>query len=115
MTQFGRLARASGDDVLERLFFSLNEDCAWHRSWSKSLLLTAVRDTPESSPAIQRWIEIWVPRVSRAIAAFHPVFDEMLPGGSAPFAPVLGEIEQFCQGYRDSILRTGDLQPGGSR
>ena len=28
MTQFGRLARAAGDDVLGRMFFSLNEDCA---------------------------------------------------------------------------------------
>jgi toluene monooxygenase system protein E len=28
MTQFGRSARAAGDDVSDRLFFSLNEDCA---------------------------------------------------------------------------------------
>jgi hypothetical protein len=33
MTQFGRLARAVGDDVLDRIFFSLNEDCTWHRAW----------------------------------------------------------------------------------
>ena len=77
MTQFGRLARAGGDDVLDRMFFSLNEDCAWHRAWSGSLLLTAIRDTPASIPAVERWIETWVPRVSRAIAAFHPIFDEM--------------------------------------
>ena len=38
-----------------------------------------------------------MPRVSRAIAAFHPIFDEMLPGGEARFATVLGEIEQFGQ------------------
>ena len=46
MTQFGRFARAAGDDVLDRIFFSLNEDCAWHRAWSGSLMLTAIRDTP---------------------------------------------------------------------
>ena len=42
-----------------------------------------------------------MPRVSRAIAAFHPIFDEMLPGWAVHFAPVLSEIEQFCQGYRE--------------
>ena len=115
MTQFGRLARAAGDDVLDRMFFSLNEDCAWHRAWSGSLLLTAIRDTPESIPAVERWIEIWVPRVSRAIAAFHPIFDEMLPGGGVRFATVLDDIEQFCQAYRESLFGPRDLLPGESR
>ena len=115
MTQFGRLARAAGDDVLDRMFFSLNEDCGWHRAWSGSLLLTAIRDTPESIPAVERWIETWVPRVSRAIAAFHPIFDEMLPGGGVRFATVLGEIEQFCQGYRESLFGPRDLLPGESK
>ncbi len=115
MTQFGRLARAGGDDVLDRMFFSLNEDCAWHRAWSGSLLLTAIRDTPASIPAVERWIETWVPRVSRAIAAFHPIFDEMLPGGEARFATVLGEIEQFGQRYRESLFGRRDLLPEESR
>lgn len=114
MTQFGRLARATGDDALERMFFSLNEDCVWHRAWSGSLLLAATRDTPESIPPVERWIEIWVPRVSRAIAAFQPIFDEMLPGGGVRFAPVLGEIEQFCQAYRESLFDPRDLLPGES-
>ena len=81
MTHFGRLARAAGDDVLDRMFFSLNEDCAWHRAWSESLLLTAIRDTPESAPAVERWIENWAPRVSRAVSALQPIFDEMSQGG----------------------------------
>jgi toluene monooxygenase system protein E len=70
ITQFGRLARAAGDDVLDRIFFSLNEDCAWHRAWSGSLMLTAIRDTPESAPVIEGWIENWAPRVSRAVARY---------------------------------------------
>jgi hypothetical protein len=93
MTQFGRLARAAGDDALERMFFSLNEDCAWHRVWSGPLLRTA----------------------SRAIAAFHPIFDEMLPGGGVRFAPMLSEIEQFCQGYQESLFGLRDLLPGESK
>jgi len=115
MTQFGRLARAAGDDVLDRMFFSLKEDCAWHRAWSESLMLTAIRDTPPSTPAVERWIEIWVPRVSRAIAAFHPIFEEMLPGEGVRFATVLDDIEQFCQDYRESLFGPRDLLPGESK
>ncbi len=97
------------------MFFSLNEDCAWHRVWSGSLLRTAIGDTPESIPAVERWIETWVPRVSRAIAAFYPIFDEMLPGGGVRFAPMLSEIEQFCQGYQESLFGLRDLLPGESK
>ena len=112
MTQFGRLARKAGDDVLDRLFFSLNEDCAWHRSWSESLIVSAIRDTPESAPAVKRWIETWVPRVSRAISALQPIFDEMLQGEAGRFATVLNEIEQFGQHYRETLFDRRDLSPG---
>jgi len=112
MTQFGRLARTAGDDVLERLFFSLNEDCAWHRSWSESLIVSAIRDTPESAPSVKRWIETWVPRVSRAISALQPIFDEMVQGGAGRFASVLNEIEQFGQHYRETLFDRRDLSTG---
>jgi hypothetical protein len=111
MTHFGRLARAAGDDVLDRMFFSLNEDCAWHRAWSESLLLNAIRDTPESAAAVERWIENWAPRVSRAVSAFRPIFDEMPPGGVERFATVLSEIEQFGQRYRGALFGRRDLPP----
>jgi hypothetical protein len=57
MTQFRRLARAAGDDVLDRILFSLNEKFAWHCASSRSLILTAIRDTSESAPMIEDWIE----------------------------------------------------------
>jgi toluene monooxygenase system protein E len=112
MTQFGRLARAAGDDGLDRIFFSLNEDCAWHRAWSGSLIQTAIRDTPESALVVQGWIENWAPLISRAISAFLPIFDEMLPSG-AHFATALSEIEQSGQRYRESLFGHRDVLPGG--
>jgi toluene monooxygenase system protein E len=114
MTQFGRLARAAGDDVLDRMFFSLNEDCAWHRAWSESLLLTAIRDTLESASAIERWIENWVPRVSRAVAALQPIFDEISQGGAGRFATVTNEIEQFGQRNRGALFAHRDHPTGES-
>jgi hypothetical protein len=58
---------------------------------------------------IEGWIESWAPRVSRAVSAFRPIFDEMLPSG-AHFATALSEIEQFGQRYRESLFgpRTAD-------
>lgn len=114
MTQFGRLARTAGDDVLDRLFFSLNEDCAWHRSWSESLIVTAIRDTPESASAVVRWIETWTPRVSRAVSALQPIFDEVSQGDAGRFATVLNEIEQFGQRYRRTLFDRRDRSPGES-
>ena len=114
MTHFGRLARAAGDDVLDRIFFSLNEDCAWHRAWSESLILTAIRDSPESAPVIEGWVENWAPRVSRAISAFRPIFDEMLPGGVERCATVFREIDQFGQLYRESLFGPRKADPAGN-
>jgi len=104
MTHFARLARVAGDDVLELIFSSLNEDCAWHRAWSESLLLTAIRDTPQSARAIERWIENWVPRVSRAVSAFQPIYDGMSKEGESRFATVVNEIEQFERRCRGAFL-----------
>ena len=112
MTQFGRLARAAGDDVLDRIFFSLNEDCAWHRAWSASLILTAIEDTPESARVIEGWIENWAPRVSRAVSAFRPIFDGMLPTG-ARFATALSEIDQCGQRFRESLFGRRHVVPRG--
>ena len=114
MRHFGRLARAAGDDALERIFFSLNEDCAWHRAWSESLVLAAIRDTPASASAVECWIGNWAPRVSRALSAFRPIFDEMPSGRVAHFATVLDEIEQFGQRYRGALFAARDLPPGES-
>jgi len=110
MTQLRQLARAAGDDVLDRIFFSLNEDCAWHRAWSASLIRTAFRDTPESAQVIKCWVENWTPRVSRALSAFRPIFDEMLPSGPH-FTAVLREVEEFGQRYRGSLFGRLDAPP----
>jgi toluene monooxygenase system protein E len=111
MTHFARLARVVGDEVSGRIFFSLNEDCAWHRTWSRSLMLTAIRDTPESATAMERWVARWVPRVNRAVAAFHPIFDQTLPGRVVRFQTVLDEIEGFGQRHREGTMDTGGLRP----
>jgi len=36
MVLFAEVARAAGDDVLAKMFFSLHQDCVWHRAWSRA-------------------------------------------------------------------------------
>jgi toluene monooxygenase system protein E len=69
MLDLGRHAQQQGDDPLQRLFLSLNEDCEWHRQWSRALLATALRDRPEQRAALEAVIEHWLPPVAKALAA----------------------------------------------
>jgi toluene monooxygenase system protein E len=91
MTYVGMVAEAAGDDVLKRFFFSFNEDCAWHRAWSHSLLLTAVRDNPKSATAVQRWIDHWTPPVRNAVCSFRPMFEAIPFGVSADLSTALDQ------------------------
>lgn len=67
MVDFGRLAQARGDDPLQRLFMSLDEDCQWHRQWSRALLATALRATPDQQAALNAIVEQWLPPVTKAM------------------------------------------------
>jgi toluene monooxygenase system protein E len=69
MLDLGRHAQLQGDDPLQRLFLSLNEDCEWHRQWSQALLATALHDTPAQRAALEAVVEHWLPPVSAAIGA----------------------------------------------
>ncbi len=97
MTHFGQLAQRSGDHLLEKIFFSLNEDCRWHREWSHALVCTALRDSPDTGTHIRRWIAQWRVPVRRAMAAFAPVFEEMPePRARLDFSQVMKRLDAFC-------------------
>jgi len=42
------LALREDDYLLGQIFFSLNEDCQWHRQWSESLIQTVIEDNSEN-------------------------------------------------------------------
>jgi toluene monooxygenase system protein E len=75
MTRLALLARASGDDLLERVLCSLNEDCSWHRDWTRSLVALALEDSAENREVMQRWVSHWAPQATRAINAVEPLFN----------------------------------------
>jgi toluene monooxygenase system protein E len=102
------LALGHNDHLLGQIFYSLNEDCQWHRQWSRALIQTAIEDTPANRQLIQSWINKWYAGALGAVDAFSSLF-EGKPGcpGSPPFHDVTSQIVAFSMDY----LRAMGLQP----
>jgi len=79
MNHFAAAARAAGEELLPQMFFSLNEDCAWHRDWSRALARAAIAARPENRAVLQDWVDAWRPR---AVAAMAPLAEVMSPGSA---------------------------------
>ena len=105
------LALGHNDHLLGQMFYSLNEDCQWHRQWSRALIQTAIDDTPINRQLIQAWINKWYPVALRAVGAFSPLFEGKPAGpGMAPFSDLTSRIVAFSADY----LRDMGLQPAFS-
>src|ERR1700751_1294493 len=53
MNHLSDLALREGDYLLGQLFYSLNEDCRWHREWSRSLTRMIIEDHANNSATMQ--------------------------------------------------------------
>ena len=73
MVELANLAEASGDELLARILASLEQDCAWHRSWTRALLDMLVAERPDNRAIIDGWTARWREPVEQAMAAFAPV------------------------------------------
>jgi hypothetical protein len=105
------LALREGDYLLGQVFYSLNEDCKWHREWSKALTRMLIEDNSRNIGAIQGWIEKWHPIAAHALQAFAPLFEGKLEDAQMP--PLEGVTEKIDKYYRD-YLSSMRLQPSTS-
>ena len=104
MTHFARLAASQGDEILAKVFHSLNEDCAWHRAWSRALLEHVLAGDRSNRSWLDTWRERWRPEVTRALDAFAPVFDSMPAREPRPrFAEVREAIQNHCRHQWDGL------------
>jgi toluene monooxygenase system protein E len=108
MNHLSDLALRNGDHLIGQIFYSLNEDCRWHREWSQALIRMLVADNSQNSAIIQGWIQKWYPLAARALEAFAPVFEGHLE--DAPMAPLKGLSQKMDASYRDYLSSMG-LQP----
>jgi toluene monooxygenase system protein E len=107
MKCFSELALHEDDYLLGRIFYSLNEDCQWHRQWSESLVRMAIEDDPHNKEKIQGWIDQWHPLAARAVHTFALLFEDTWKRTEMPPLQPVGETID-CS-YRD-YLRSMNLQ-----
>jgi toluene monooxygenase system protein E len=113
------LALGHNDHLLGQIFYSLNEDCQWHRQWSQVLTQTAIEDTPRNGQCIQTWINKWYPGALRAVEAFSPMFEGKPAGpGMPPFHDLASQIGAFSaeylrsMGLHSALFNEASLMPG---
>jgi len=111
MNHLSGLALREGDYLLGRVFYSLNEDCRWHREWSQALTRMVIEDNPHNCRIIQGWIDKWHPVAVRALQAFAPLFEGKME--DAPMPPLDGVSQKIDEFYRDYLFSMG-LQPSTS-
>ena len=90
LKHFSDFALRENDHLLGQMFYSLNEDCQWHREWSQALVRMAVEDTPANRQVIQTWINTWYPRAAAALRRFDSTFDT---------DQVTAQVESYCRRY----------------
>jgi toluene monooxygenase system protein E len=101
------LALREDDYLLGRIFYSLNEDCQWHRQWSEVLIRMTIEDNAHNRDTIQGWINRWHPLASHAVNAFALLLADALEPTKAP--PLQHTVEAIDCYYRD-YLRSMTLQ-----
>lgn len=96
-----RLAEENGDPLLGKLLFSLGEDSAWHRDFSRELVRFAGHERPENRALVENWLRHWQEPVQAATRALAPLFGD-------PDFSALSEFEE----KRARLWRAGGLFGG---
>jgi toluene monooxygenase system protein E len=92
LRHFGDLARAHGDDMLQKLFWSLLDDSAWHASWAQALCALLIEDEPGNAQVIAGIIARWAPRARAATRALAAAF-----GSDEVALRVAGAVDQHLR------------------
>src|SRR6202035_5779977 len=107
MKYLSDVALRADDYLLGQIFYSLNEDCQWHRQWSESLVRMAIEDSVHNRDTIQGWIDQWYPLAARAVHAFASLLDDTSQQMKTP--PIERTEPAIDRHYRD-YLRSMDLE-----
>jgi 1,2-phenylacetyl-CoA epoxidase catalytic subunit len=109
MKYLSDVALSADDYLLGRVFYSLNEDCQWHRQWSESLVRMAIEDNVRNRDTIQGWINQWYPLAARAVHTFASLLEDTLEQIKTP---PLDRIETTIDRYHRDYLRSMNLEVG---
>jgi len=90
MTRLADLARHEHDDLLAEILRSLDQDCQWHREWSRTLAVMLAEDAGNLE-RIRGWLEKWHPRAQRAVVPIAAALG-LSPGAAE-------RADAFCRDY----------------
>jgi toluene monooxygenase system protein E len=100
------VALREDDYLLGQIFYSLNEDCQWHRHWSASLIRMAMEENVRNQDTIQGWISQWYPPAARAVNSLASLLEDASQQAKTPPLEPERAIDRY---YRD-YLRSMNLQ-----
>jgi hypothetical protein len=105
MKYLSDLALGADDYLLGQVFYSLNEDCQWHRQWSECLVRMAMEDDVRNKDTINRWIGQWYPLAARAVHIFASLLEDTLEQMNTPPLPqhISAAIDHYYRGYLQSM------------
>ena len=106
MNHLSDLALREDDYLLGQIFYSLNEDCQWHRQWTDSLVRMAIEDNVRNRDTMQEWINKWYPHASRAV---HTIASRL------EHTPQVQHIGEALDRYYGDYLRAMNLEPPNNR
>jgi toluene monooxygenase system protein E len=102
MKYLSDVALAEDDYLLGQVFYSLNEDCQWHRQWSECLVRMAIEDNVRNKGTIQRWVDQWYPLAARAVCTLASLLEDS--GQQMQTAPrTEPALDRYYQGYLQSM------------
>ena len=109
MKYLSDVALRQDDYLLGQVFYSLNEDCQWHRQWSECLVRMAIEDNVRNKDTIQGWINQWYPLAAGAVHTFSSLLEDALKQMKTP--PLERTERAIDRHYRD-YLRSMNLEVG---
>jgi toluene monooxygenase system protein E len=107
MSEFAHLAEQNRDPLLARIFSSLGDDCAWHRSWSSALVHAASDEAPELREALRQGLERWREPACVALGALEPLWTSK----TRSWSQVQRELNADCERF----WKSAGLAAGGPR
>lgn len=106
MKHLSEVALGADDYLLNQIFFSLNEDCQWHRQWTASLVQMAIGDSAGNRDTIQQWINRWHPLAARAVRPFASLFEDT----SRQMGTPIPSLEESMDRDYGNYLRSMNLE-----
>lgn len=101
MKHLSDLGLERGDYLLGQIFFSLDEDCQWHRQWSKALVRMAIEDNPRNLEVLQVWVNKWYSLAAPAMRSLAATWENELANRST--GSVSRQVTQYYGDYLDSM------------